>query len=192
MNPDAGTAFGTWQDRTSRLLYADAMPALLSGVPRDGLTLDLGGANGLSRQWFNNVLTVDVDASKQPDVVADALTYTPDPPVDRVLLRYVLHYLSDAKVRQLARHVATYADELVVVQFVNDDLRAKRANSVNETKHFRSEVMLLGLLRPWRVHQRIALAYDVDPQFYANRLGHPSPSGHPETVVGYLCRRTAP
>jgi hypothetical protein len=56
---------------------------------------------------------------------------------------------------------------------------------VNETKFFRPEWHLLGLLRPWEVRRRIALSYDVGPEFYRNRLGHPNPTGHPETVVAY-------
>jgi len=188
VSTDQGTAFGTWADPTSALMYRDAMPALLSGVQRDGHTLDLGGGNGLARAWFDRCTTVDTDPSKHPDVVADALTYTPDEPVDRVLLRYVLHYLDNRQVRTLLRHVASYTTELVVVQFVNDDLRAKQANSVNEVKHFRTEPMVRALLHPWLVQRRVGVEYDVDPEFYANRLHHPNPVGHPETVVGYLCR----
>lgn len=182
---DGGEGFGLWPDATSRLMYHDAMPALLSGVARSGMTLDLGGGNGLSRQWFDRVVTVDTDASKHPDVVADALTYTPTMRVSRVLLRYVLHYLTDEQVLALLQHVASYTAQVVLVQFVNADLGAKHANSVNESKWFRTEPWLKSLLGPWRVQRRVAVSYDVDPEFYRNRLGHPNPTGHRETVVAY-------
>jgi hypothetical protein len=193
MATDQGTAFGTWSDRTSQLLYHDAMPALLSGIDREGRTLDLGGGNGLSRYWFEDVTTVDNDQRKQPDVLADMLGYAPtNVTYDRVLLRYVLHYLNDTEVRDLLTNIRRYhRGDLVVVQFVNDTdtLEAKYANSVNETKWFRTEWHLLTLLtQRWEVHQRIAVDYDVDPEFYRNRLGHPNPTGHPETVVAYLMR----
>lgn len=192
---DAGTAFGTWPDATSRLIYHDAMPALLSGTYTTSPTVDLGGGNGLARQWFPHLTTVDSDEAKRPDVVADVLTWQPAPGrrYDRVLLRYVLHYLADAQVEALLRHVATWHDgELLVIQFVNDDLAAKRANSVNETKHFRTEAQLLALLAPWSPQRRLALDYVVEPEFYRNRLGHPNPTGHPERVVAYTCRKAQP
>lgn len=185
---DQGQAFGSWGDPTSRLIYHDAMPALLSGVDRSGHVLDLGGGNGLAREWFPNLTTVDTDAAKGPDVVADALTYVPPARPDLVLLRYVLHYLNGYDVVRLLRHVTTYADTLLVVQFVNDDLVAKRANSVNESKVFRTEMHLGQLVRPWwRLVRRIAVEYEVHPDFYRNRLGHPNPTAHAERVVSYYC-----
>lgn len=192
-NVDAGTDFGLWPDETSRLMYHAAMPALLVGTDRSGWTLDLGGGNGLSRQWFDLVVTVDSDAGKHPDVVANITTWKPLYPVDRVLLRYVLHYLSDFDVCALMAHIASYHHgPLTVIQFVNDDLGAKLANSVNEDKWFRSEEELRDLLRPWQVQHRVAVEYEVVPEFYANRLGHPNPTGHRERVVAYdLTKDTA-
>lgn len=193
MTIDAGTSFGTWTDPTSRLIYHDAMPALLSGTPRGGRVLDLGGANGLSRNWFTDVTTVDSDPSKQPDIVADVLDWAPDTSYDRVLLRYVLHYLRDDQVTALMQHLRTWHHgEVTLVQFVNADLAAKRANSVNEVKHFRTEEHLRALLPPWWVHRRIAVEYDVDPEFYRQRLRHPHPTGHRETVVAYTLRSEPP
>lgn len=191
MNVDAGTRFGTWEDETSRLIYHDAMPALLCGTDTGGRTLDLGGGNGLSRRWFTDVTTVDADADKEPDVVADITTWHPGPwypelGYTRVLLRYVLHYLNDAAVERLMYHVASWhTGELTVIQFVNDDLDAKYANSLNETKHFRTEAQLRALFGPWVPLHRVAVSYDVVPEFYRNRLGHPNPTGHPETVVAF-------
>jgi hypothetical protein len=188
---DQGTRFGTWDDPTSRLIYQDAMPTLLSGVGWDGTTLDLGGGNGLASMWFEDTTTVDNDPAKEPDVVADIRSYVPDRPHDRVLLRYVLHYLDDEDAAGLFRHIASWhTGELVVIQFVNDDLVVKATNSLNEVKWFRTEAQLRSLFGPWRVHRRIAVGYDVHPDFYRNRLGHPDPTGHPETVVAYTLGAT--
>lgn len=185
---DQGARFGLWPDATSRLMYHDAMPALLSGLPTDRLTIDLGGANGLAREWFPNLVTVDTDATKGPDVVADARNYVPHLEPGLVLLRYVLHYLPDAQVEALLAHVATYARHLLVIQFVNNDLAAKRANSVNERKWFRPELHLRVLVEQhWAITRRVAVEYDVDPEFYRQRLQHPNPTGHRETVVAYTC-----
>jgi hypothetical protein len=185
---DGGTSFGTWNDPTSRLIYHDAMPTLLSGLDRRSSVLDLGGGNGLIREWFADVTTVDSDRTKEPDVVADALTYVPTRPHDLVLLRYVAHYLDDHELTTLMRHIARYHDGiLVIIQFVNTDIKVKQFNSVHEMKYFRTEPQLRNKLRPWRPFRRIAVGYQVDPEFYRNRLGHPNPVGHPETVVSYLC-----
>lgn len=192
---DQGLQFGTWSDETSRLIYFDAMPALLTGLPRaTDRVLDLGGGNGLMRPWFYQpVTTVDTDETKQPDVVADLTRWTPEDSssYDRVLLRYVLHYLTDAEVVELfARHLPSWwAGPVTVIQFVAPTRRAlaqKRANSVNETKHFRTEPHLLKLLTlsgDWDLTRRVAVDYEVDPDFYRNRLGAEDPTGHPERVV---------
>lgn len=186
---DAGPLFGHWADETSRLIYHDAMPALLSGTDTSGRVLDLGGGNGLARAWFPRLTTVDSDPTKAPDVLADICTYMPGTAYHRVLLRYVLHYLPDDAVRALMAHLTKWhRGELTVIQFVNDDLDAKYANSVNETKWFRTEEQLLALLAPWQPVHRVAVEYDVTPDFYRNRLAHPSPTGHPERVVALNCK----
>ena len=62
------------------------------------------------------------------------------------------------------------------------------ANSVNETKTFRTERQLAALLTvsgTWNITRRVAVEYDVDPEFYRNRLGATHPTGHPERVVAY-------
>lgn len=192
-DPDQGRRFGTWPDRTSRLIYHDAMPALLSGVDTALPTVDLGGGNGLAREWFPYLTTVDSDATKAPDVVADIVHWTPGPGYrpQQALLRYVLHYLPDGSAGALLRHVAGYCPRLLVVQFVNHDLAAKLANSVGERKWFRPEHQLANLVQSngWAIDTRLAVDYYVDPDFYRYRLGHPNPTGHPEMVVAYHCER---
>lgn len=188
---DQGLSFGTWDDPTSRLIYSDAMPALLSGTPRDKV-LDLGGGNGLLREWFPDVTTVDSDPAKKPDVVADLRTYVPTETFDRVMLRYVLHYLTDAEVIELfGVHLpGWHHGEVTVIQFIAADensLRRKLANSVNETKFFRTLDHLMDLFQltgRWDLTRGIGVSYEVHPDFYRNRLGATRPTGHPETVLG--------
>ena len=137
----------------------------------------------------SHAVTVDTDASKEPDIVADALNYTGTH--DLVVMRYVLHYLPDAQVRHLFAHLASYhTGRVLVVQFVNDDLNAKMANSINEVKTFRTEAHLRSLIAPWLVIDRKRVEYTVSAEFYRNRLGHPNPSSHDEAVVGLLLTQT--
>lgn len=192
---DQGLLFGTWPDETSRLIYFDAMPALLAGIPRaTDRVLDLGGGNGLMRPWFYEpVTTVDTDPAKQPDVVADITEWAPQDPsaYTRVLLRYVLHYLTDTEVLDLfCNHLPSWWDgPVTVIQFVapsSEFLAAKLSNSVNESKTFRTEAHLLDLLTlsgRWTLARRVALDYDVTPDFYTHRLGAEDPTGHPERLV---------
>lgn len=192
MNVDQGTRFGTWTDETSRLLYRDAMPALLNGVDTSGSVLDLGGGNGLLRQFIPHALTVDSDASKNPDILADITEFYCE--CDLAVLRYVLHYMSDKKLVKLFADLRdSDAKRVLVIQFVNDDLEAKLANSVNELKWFRSELDLRVLISAcgWVVTKRKRLEYRVEAEFYRNRLNHPNPTAHDEAVVSLLLERRA-
>lgn len=180
---DQGALFGTWSDRTSRLLYHDCMTVLLSQIQVTGPVVDLGGANGLSRQWFPDVVTVDIDPSKKPDVLADVTTFTNTR--ETVFMRYLLHYLSDNDVRRMFANLwNSPARQVIVVQFVNDDIDVKLYNSVGESKVFRNEVQLCELFPSWVIKTRTVIDYEVDPEFYRNRLGHPNPTPHRETILG--------
>lgn len=188
-NLDGGTMFGTWPDRTSRLMYHDAMPALLNGIntsaPR---VLDLGGANGLLREWFaGEVTTVDLEADHHPDVVADARKYVPTCAQDLVVMRYLLHYLDNVGVLELLRHVAVWHHGTVVlIQFVNDDVALKYEASLGEPpRWYRTHRQLLDLIdrTPWRVQSKVTVGYEVDAEFYRNRLGSNNGLAHSETIV---------
>ncbi len=181
---DQGAQFGTWDNDTSRLMYRDAMPALLNGVDTSGRVADYGGANGLLKAFISGAVSIDVDASKEPDVVADITTHVGI--YDLIVMRYVLHYLSDAQVARLFEHLRSFhRGRLLVIQFVNDDLEAKAANSVNETKWFRTEDHLVSLFGGWDMVDHKRLDYSVSAQFYRDRLGHPNPVGHREAVGSY-------
>lgn len=188
---DQGAAFGTWPDPTSRLLYADVMPVMLNGLDTGGLSVvDLGGGNGLLKQWIPQAVTVDVDQEKHPDVLADLLTW--EGLADLIVLRYVLHYLDDSQVTGLFAEMALWhPGQVLVIQFVNDDIPAKEANSVGETAWFRSESDLMALISPaWEVQSRKRVEYQVTREFYANRLGNPNGTAHEEAVIGLLLDNT--
>jgi len=197
---DQGLQFGTWSDNTSRLIYADSMNTLLNGTDVHDRVLDLGGGNGLMRGWFDQVTTVDTDTAKEPDIVADLRSWEPSDTraYDLVLFRYVLHYLTDSELVELFTYHLTewWSGPVLVIQFVAPDaeaLRLKESNSVNEVKRFRTERQLAALLTVsgrWDITRRIAVEYDVDPEFYVNRLGATDPTGHPERVVAYTLHPT--
>jgi len=179
---DQGRAFGTWPDATARLMYHDAIPALLNGVDTSGAVADYGGANGLLKAFIPHAVSVDIDPTKGPDVVDDIATHVGA--YDLVVIRFVLHYLTDAEVKALFAHLATFhRGRVLVIQFVNDDMAGKLANSVNETKHFRTEAGLMDLLGHWLVRDRKRLDYTVSAQFYRERLAHPNPTPHEEGMV---------
>lgn len=183
-NEDQGTAFGTWPDATSRLMYQDIMPLALSGIDTSGRVADFGGANGLLKQWIPHAVSVDYDASKNPDVCESVLDHAGD--YELVVMRYLLHYMPDSVVRTLFKRMGMWHNgRVLLIQFVNENLEDKRANSWGEIKHFRTEAQLMRLLSPFGIISRKAVEYRVEADFYRNRLQHPAPFSHDETVVIY-------
>lgn len=181
---DGGTRFGTWGDRTSLLLYEGVMPLLLSQVELDGVVGDYGGANGLLRRWVPGAITVDRDPSKHPDVLDDVVHHTGV--YDVVVMRYLLHYLTDTEVRTMLCTVRT--DRVVLVQFTNegDELTTKRTISAaagESPKHLRTLVELVTLFcGGWTLRTHVQVTYRVHPEFYENRLGVTGAPEHGEAV----------
>jgi hypothetical protein len=189
---DQGQDFGRWPDATSRLMYHHVMPVLLSEVNSSRGVIDLGGANGLLREFVDSeVLTVDIDPTKGPDIVADARTWEPartPTAAGLVVMRYLLHYLTDNDARALFQHVRSWhRGTLLVIQFANEwpDMKAKRASSLNETAVFRTPEAIEALFGPWRVKDRKRIDYTVRREFYINRLGNPAGQEHGESVFGW-------
>lgn len=180
---DQGEAFGTWPNDTARLMYHDVMPLALNGIDTSGRVADLGGANGLMKQWIPHAVTVDYDESKGPDIVEDIREHVGE--YDLVTLRYVLHYMSDDEVRRLLYHIRGYHDgRILLIQFANDDLEAKRRNSVGETKWFRTTEETMRLVTEyWRVKSAKAVDFVVEAEFYRERLNHPNPTANHETIL---------
>ena len=163
---------------------------------------DLGGGGGLSRGFLAPscvVTTVDSDPSTGPDVVADLLTWTPPAaPFDTVLLRYVLHYLSDRQVRALFASMTGWRwSNVLVVQFANQRPEDKAANSADtDDRHWRTPAELVRLLHDdlpaWLAGPRVnRLDYTVHPEFYGSRLGVPGKYPHGETLLGLNLERRA-
>jgi len=166
-------------------MYHDIMELALTGVDTSGRVADYGGANGLLKHWIPHSVSVDYDGSKYPDIVADIMTHVGV--YDLIVMRYVLHYMTDAEVLRLLRHIASFHDgRLLIIQFVNDDLISKYANSVGETKYFRDTDDTHSLVSfDWQVQARRFHDYTVDADFYRLRLNHPNPSSHDERIVIY-------
>ena len=181
---DQGTAFGRWPNKTARLMYHDVMPLALNGIDTSGRVADLGGANGLMKEWIPHAIAVDYDASKLPDICEDISSHVGD--YDLLILRYVLHYMKDGDVARLMSHIASYhKGRVLVIQFVNEDLEAKQRNSFGETKWFRNTADTLKLLGNGghRLASIKAVDYVVDADFYRERLKHPNPTSHKETIL---------
>ncbi len=182
---DQARAFGTWDNPTARLMYHDIMELALAGVDTSGRVADYGGANGLLKQFIPHSISVDYDQSKGPDIAEDIMSHVGE--YDLIVLRYVMHYMTDAEVLRLFRHVASFHNgRLLVIQFVNDDLISKYANSIGETKYFRDSEDTHALVSlDWMVQARRFHDYTVDADFYRLRLNHPNPSSHDERIVIY-------
>jgi hypothetical protein len=107
-------------------------------------------------------------------------------------MRYVMHYMPDDVLRAMLRHVASYhKGRLLIIQFTNADLVSKYANSIGETKWFRTQDDTTTLLQDaWQVVSYNHFDYVVYADFYRQRLGHPNPSSHDERICVYeLMRR---
>lgn len=180
---DQGEAFGRWPNKTARLMYHDIMPLALNGIDTSGRVADLGGANGLLKQWIPHAVTVDYDETKNPDICEDILTHVGE--YDLIVLRYVLHYMDDETVRKLLYHIRGYHNgRLLIIQFANDDLAAKQANSVGETKWFRTSRQTMQLVTEyWKGASAKMVDYVVDADFYRERLNHPNPTSHHESIL---------
>jgi hypothetical protein len=182
---DQGVRFGYWDNDTSRLLYRDIMPLCLNGVDTSGRVADFGGANGLLKAFIPQSISIDYDSSKNPDIVDDILVHKGD--YDLIVLRYVLHYLDDKKVSELFNHIRSFhKGRILVIQFVNEDLESKTWNSVNEVKWFRNEKETRVLLETdWEIMDYKSIDYFVSAQFYRDRLNHPNPKSHRESIAIY-------
>ena len=146
---------------------------------------DFGGGNGIIKEFIPLAVTVDNDATKCPDIVADILTYNKY--YDTVILRYVLHYLTDLEVLELLTTIN--AKQILVIQFVNENLGIKYKNSISETKYFRCKQQLQGLLPKNNTKLLYEKEYTVTKEFYVNRLQNVNGTEHQETLVAYLVTR---
>jgi hypothetical protein len=188
---DQGQDFGTWEDTTSIWLYHQ-LPQMLfaNGHLKSQDIVDLGGANGRTAQWAppdTQVTTVDYDARKNPDVVADICDYTKHHA--EALVKLVSHYMPDKQLISFVDNIN--ADRIVLVDIVcsGDELRTKYKNSVGEgLKHFRTPEQLNALYPPGAKVIMCPKHY-VSAEFYENRLGLMGATPHFEQVMITIVER---
>lgn len=180
---DDGLQFGTWEDKTSQFMYFDCMNEILSFVEIPLSVADYGGANGNLKKFIPNALSIDIDETKNPDVVDNILTHEGN--YDLIIIRYVLHYLTDYEICSLFEHLAkTHQGKILVIQFCNNDLKSKYRNSLNEHKYFRTESQMEALLPQFK--KIYSKQFFVDDKFYQNRLKINNAISHFETLNAYL------
>lgn len=185
---DKGQNFGKWNDNISKLLYYRSTRKILSKISVPQIVADYGGANGILKQFIPNCITIDIDSSKTPDICDNILTHTGN--YDLIIIRYVLHYLTDQQIISLFEHLKTFHKGAILVQqFCNKDLVLKYANSVNEQqKYFRTKEQLLSLL-PKGFKIIYKTKYIVTKDFYKNRLNNLNGIEHDEEIFGIYYER---
>ena len=179
---DSGTGFGKWTDPISRLMYFDSTNDILSKIQVPHRVADYGGANGNLKKMIPNAISIDIDCTKNPDIIEDILTHVGN--YDLIVIRFVLHYLTDYKVLQLFNNIEKYhKGNILVIQFINNDLVSKYKNSKNEFKYFRTEQQTQALLPDLKEIYNID--YTVTQEFYKNRLNIANSQPHKETIKAY-------
>lgn len=182
---DQGKNFGTWGDRVSKLMYQDSN-SLFDKIDFEGKKVaDFGGANGLLGKALNidDYTVVDIDKNKADSkhfINDSILTHKGD--YDIIIIRYVLHYLSDEEVTRLIENIKSFhKGELIILQFTNDgeDMDKKVGVSAmfeqptDGKKYFRTNNELLDLLSPIRDNliENKDLHFEITEEFYNNRFG---------------------
>lgn len=177
---DQAEKFGKWNDEVSNFLYQTSTKEILSKISIPNLVADYGGANGNLKQFIPQSISIDIDSSKKPDILDNILTHSKK--YDLIVLRYVLHYLNDYEVIQLFENLK--ALNVLIIQFENNDLKAKYYNSQNEFKYFRTSQQLQKLL-PINSKEIYSKEYELGQDFYINRLGKGNYKTHKEILKAY-------
>ena len=146
---DHANTFGKGKSATSKLLYFYSLSIALDCISTEipsGIVYDFGGGNGLSKRWFDNnkVVTIDNNPDMEPDICSNINTYDVPPDASMVLMRHVLHYLTDDEIKALINRITV---PILLIQFTNKDIKAKQAQTKNEDhKNFRTLDQVLELL----------------------------------------------
>ena len=181
---DEGVNFGKWNDKTSKFMYFDCMKAILKKIDINGVIADYGGANSNLKAFLSTSISIDIDKSKNPDIEDDILKHESN--YDWIVIRYVLHYMNDYEVLILFEKIKSFhKGKVLVIQFCNEDLKTKYANSINELKYFRTEKQLKSLL-PVEAKKIFSKNIEITKEFYLNRLHIENAISHNEKINAYL------
>lgn len=200
---DQGKGFGKWPDAVSRLMYQTSTELFFGDLDFSDLHVaDYGGANGLlgTQLKCRSYTVVDKDSSKVSSPVfinEDILTHKGG--YDVIILRYVMHYLSDINILYLLKHIMSFhKGQLYIMQFTNEGVSLEIKKSISKhfeqgpdgRKYFRGQKQLTGLFNvlPPRTPVSVSeVGYRVTEQFYRNRFGLNivEPVEHRETVRFY-------
>jgi len=180
---DQGTNFGKWTDTISQFMYQSSTKDILNLISIPNKVADYGGANSNMKSYIPNLITIDIDGTKNPDIHDNIINHKGE--YDLIIIRYVLHYLNDYEVLELFNNIKQYhKGQVLIIQFTNEDLKSKYKNSINEFKYFRTENQLEELLPHFtKIYTK---DYKVTKEFYLNRLNNPNGINHQETLNGYL------
>lgn len=182
---DQGKEFGTWGDRVSKLMYNESN-SLFSGIEFEGKRVaDFGGGNGLfgKAMGISDYIVVDIDSNKKDTehfINDSILTHKGE--YDIIVIRYVLHYLSDDEVRTLITNIKSFHKGiLAILQFTNEgedmvkkkEVSASFEQPTDGRKYFRTLSELNNLLSPIQgdLIARKAVSFDITEEFYNNRFG---------------------
>ena len=109
---------------------------------------------------------------------------------DLIVIRYVLHYLTEEQRNELFEHLRTFhrGKPVLIIQFVNDgkDFEIKRKNSINETKYFLTTETLQETIKSFKTLKNDEISYIVTKDFYRNRLNNHNAEEHSETIHSFL------
>jgi len=179
---DSGINFGKWNDPVSKLMYFDSTKDILSKIKIPKIVVDYGGANGILKKFIPDIISIDIDKSKNPDIIDNIITHKGK--YDLIIIRFVLHYLNDYEVLQLFENIKKYhKGKVLIIQFCNDDLKNKYFNSKNEFKYFRTQSQLKALLP--KCNKIYSTDYICTPEFYKNRLNINNTVEHIEIINAY-------
>ena len=180
---DQGENFGKWSDNTSKFLYKYSILEILNKIEIPEKTADFGGGNGLLKEIIPNIITIDIDKTKKPDIIDNILTHRGK--YDLIIIRYVLHYLNDYELIQLFDNIKSFhKGKLLIIQFCNNDLINKYFNSKNEIKYFRTENQTENLI-PKGFKKIFSMNYICSKEFYKNRLQNENIIEHNEILNAY-------
>jgi len=180
---DQGVNFGKWNNDTADFIYSKSTQEILNLITVPEIVADYGGANGNLKQFIPQAISIDLDQTKNPDILDNILTHVGE--YDLIVIRHVLHYLNDYEVINLLRHIKEFhTGQILIIQFCNNNLQVKYKNSQNEFKYFRTETQLEALLLD--VDKIYTSEYFCSVQFYKDRLKLNNATSHTETLNAYV------